>query len=169
MRCRSVHDCWITERGAASAVPGQCRGSRKRTPCERGAFGEHAWKAVIPVVDRTSREGENRHAISLNHDAYPRLRSMLAARSNSLAVGSAKSSASAYRVTTLNSAPTATASLRASALTPASSTAFAFSAVDSIGRGVMISKNVSFAFRHLGMRAARKSASAASTAGRVDS
>src|SRR3984957_16083364 len=68
-----------------------------------------------------------RHGISLNHDAYPRLRSMLAARSNSLAVGSAKPSASAYRVTTLNSAPTATASLRASALTPALSTAFAFS------------------------------------------
>jgi hypothetical protein len=71
------------------------------------------------LIIGTAPYGDRRHATSLNHDAYPRLRSMPAARSNSLFVGMAKSSASAYRVTILNSAHTAIASIRASVLTPA--------------------------------------------------
>ena len=66
---------------------------------------------------RNDRYCERRHATALNHDAWPRLISMLAARSNSLAVGSAKSSAPAYRVIMLNNAHTAIASVRASVLT----------------------------------------------------
>jgi hypothetical protein len=30
-----------------AAGPAQCRGSRKRTPCRRGAFGDHGWIADV--------------------------------------------------------------------------------------------------------------------------
>src|SRR5260370_1549095 len=99
---------------------------------------------------KNNSEGEQE-----GHEAYLRLRSMLAARSNSFAVGSAKSRALAYRVTMLNIAPTAIASFRPSALTPASNTAAALLDVSSVGRNVIASRNSNVALRPSEIGAAR--------------